>query len=125
MMNGTFDIHHEQYNARRQNGVCENGVPVIPREAEWRRRPTSAGPTCDVQPVAGDLYLEEDASAALCVVRPAQARNVDHTLLVHVHVTGWGKGNTHTHTHTHRMNAHTHHMWSTEAWVGHVAGYRV
>lgn len=44
--------------------------------------------TCNVQSVHVDFNLEEEATPALRVVGPTQARHVDHTLLVHVHVAG-------------------------------------
>lgn len=36
----------------------------------------------------GDLSLQVDPPPLLCVVHPTEARDVYHTLLVHIHVTG-------------------------------------
>ena len=47
-----------------------------------------------MEPVRSKLDLEEDATSPFCVVGPAQAGHIIHTLLVHVHVTRWpGRGN--------------------------------
>lgn len=50
--------------------------------------PAQACLTSDMELFIGDLGLQVDPAPLLCVVHPAEAGDVDHTLLVHVHITG-------------------------------------
>lgn len=76
-------------NALRDTKVPNAGSPALP--SPWPLPNIDSPGRCltrDVELFIGDLSLQINPPPLLCVIHSAEARDVDHTLLVNIHVAG-------------------------------------
>ena len=110
-MNIIFDIHHEHYNTRQQDGHVRMCFQYFPVYSSGSGVPAVLVPPvmCSLSPVTSILRKMRPRRSVWSVPHRLGTLTT-HCLCTFMSQAGERGTHTHTHTHTNRMNAHTSHV---------------